>query len=227
MLNKFVVLVSFLFVSNLYASLESKLDSLNIPDDKVSPVISKDKLYIVNTRYSSLVNRHELTMGGSNDFLPDSHMDTKQFLATYRYHINSDWSLGLRYSSYSNKLTPAGEKLYEEKNLLPDSDYALKSTEIFGNYNLFYGKLRVSDKQVVYFDNYLALGFGEVELAQGNTSVYSADIGLAFWLGKNFSSRFGLKNEFYTQKKLDGETLTHNMMGYIEFGYLFGEGNRL
>lgn len=40
------------------------------------------------------------------------------------------------------------------------------------------------------------------------------------------SSRFGIKNEFYSQKKVSGDADAYNAMGYVEFGYLFGEGNR-
>ena len=40
------------------------------------------------------------------------------------------------------------------------------------------------------------------------------------------SSRIGVKNEFYKQTKLTGNETNYNGMGYIEFGYLFGEGNQ-
>lgn len=206
--------------------LEKKLDSLNIPDDKVSPMISEDKLHVVNTRYSSLVNRFEITMAGANDFMSDSHLDTKQFFATARYHIDSTWGVGIRHSQYENKLSSAGSKLFEDSKLLPDSDFAIKSTEIFGTYHGLYGKMRVSDKQVVYFDQYMTLGYGDVELASGTTKTVSVDLGVAFWIGKHMSSRFGVKNEFYSQKKVSGDTDAYNAMGYVEFGYLFGEGNR-
>ena len=222
---KFLILTLFTF--NAFAALDSKLDALNIPDDKVTPLVSEDKLYIVNTRYSSLVNRHEFTIGGARDFMADSHLDTQQATATYRYHIDSKFSLGLRHTMFNNELSASGKSLYNDINYIPDSDYSVKSTELFGTYNLFYGKLRISSSRVLYFDQYITLGYGTVELLSMETSTYSADLGVAMWIGKNYSARVGFKNDFYKQQKLNGNENAHNMMGYVEFGYLFGEGNRL
>ena len=208
------------------SELEKKLDALNIPDDKVTSVISDDKLYIFNTRYSSLVNRHELTLQGANNFTADSHLSTQQAALSYRYHINSDWSLGLRYTRYSNKLTVAGQKLFDSKKILPDTDFAKNSKEVLVNYNTIYGKLRWSNETVVYFDQYVALGGGKIALASGDTNLYFADLGLSFWIGNHLSSRIGFKNEFYEQTQLVGPRRIHNGVGYIEFGYLFGSGDR-
>lgn len=206
--------------------LTKKLDGLRVPDDKVSPMISEDKLHIVNTRYSSLVNRHEISLSGANNLTSVSHIDNTAVSGLYRYHINSRFSLGLRHNEYYNELTPAGEKLYKEEKILPDTDFALKSTSAFFGVNTFYGKMRLTQNTIVYFDQYVNIGYGDIELARnGNQKLLNLDLGFVFWGGKHVSSRIGLNNEFYTQRKVDGLTNVHNMMGYIEFGYLFGEGN--
>ncbi|GAB4012963.1 MAG: hypothetical protein Fur0010_09330 [Bdellovibrio sp.] len=227
---KYIILTALLISRALFAEeindLEKKLDALNIPDDKVTPVLSEDKLYVVNTRYSSLVNRHELTLMGGNNFTADSHLSTQQAAASYRYHLNSKWSLGLRYTRYANELTTAGKKLFDDKQILPDTDFALNGQEIFVNYNTIYGKLRWSQDSVVYFDQYVALGGGKIELASGKKNLYFADLGFSFWLGKHMSTRIGFKNEFYKQTQLNGERDMHNGMGYLEIGYLFGSGDR-
>ena len=209
------------------SELSQKLDSLNIPSDKVTPVLSQDKLYAVNTRYSSLNKRHEITISGANNFTSDSHLTTRNSGATYRFHINSKWSIGMRYSHYFNELSGAGEKLFESKELLPDSDYALKSTEGFVNFNTVYGKLRLTRDTIVYFDQYIALGYGDIALSRGETKMATVDLGFAFWLGKHASSRIGLRNEFYEQEKINGPENVQNALGYVEFGYLFGEGARI
>lgn len=206
--------------------LEKKLDALNIPDDKVTNVLSEDKLYIVNTRYSSLVNRHEVTLQGANNLTADSHLSTQQVALAYRYHLNSNWSFAARYNRYSNKLTSAGQRLFDDKKILPDTDFAKDSQELFVNYNTIYGKLRWSENTVVYFDQYVALGGGKIKLASGGTNLAFLDLGLSFWIGNNMSSRAGFKNEFYNQKQRSGERSVHNGVGYIEFGYLFGSGDR-
>jgi len=208
------------------SGLEGKLDELRIPDDKVTPVLSRDQLYIVNTRYSSLRNRHEFALLGSHNFTADSHLDTKHAAATYRYHLNSDWNFGLRYNRYSNKLTSAGSTLFVNQQLLPDTDFALNSQEVFATYNTIYGKLRWSKDTVVYFDQYISVGGGIIELASGKTNHGLVDLGLAFWLGKHGSVRVGLRNEFFNQQQFTGDRFRHNAMGYFEVGYLFGSGDR-
>jgi outer membrane beta-barrel protein len=175
--------------------LTKKLDDLRIPDDKVTPLISQDKLYLVNTRYSSLTNRHELTLSGANNFTAESHLDTKQAGASYRYHINPKWSLGIKYNTYTNELTQAGKDLFNKEKLLPDTDYALKSTYGFASFNTIYGKLRWSPQTVVYFDQYIALGYGDVDLARGAQKMINLDLGFSFWLGKHMSTRIGVNNE--------------------------------
>ncbi len=207
-------------------ALDEKLDDLLLPDDKVTPVLSQDKFYIINQRYSSLINRHEVTLQGAHNFTADSHLDVKQSALTYRYHLNSRWSFGLRYNYYTNKLTTTGEKLLQDRQIVPDQDFAYNSQEIFATFNTIYGKLRWSSDTVVYFDQYISLGGGQIELASGKTNHGLLDLGLAFWVGQNFSLRTGLKNEFYNQNQLNGTQFMHNAMGYMEIGYLFGQGDR-
>lgn len=205
--------------------LEKKLDELNIPDDKISNVISEDKVFVVNKRYSSLVNRHEVTFAGGNNFTGDSHLSTQQLAATYRYHLNSKWSFGLRYQEIFNELTTTGAQLFTEEKIFPDTDFALSSYEAFATYNTIYGKLRWSADTVVYFDQYISLGYGQIELSFGDQNLFVADAGIAFWLGKHMSTRVGVRNEFYEQNQLRGTRSIHNAVGYIEIGYLFGQGS--
>lgn len=204
------------------ADLEKKLDSLNIPTDRVTPLVSKGQISSVNSRYSSLNKRVELTLIGANNFTADSHMDTKLVGATMRLHLNSRFSFGGRYSEYLNELTDSGQRLFETKQILPDTDYAIKSSEGFLNINTVYGKFRLTKSKIVYFDHFVSLGYGKMALANGEVQMYTADTGFSFWFGKNASARVGVKNEFYDQAKLNGKEAVHSAMGYLEIGYLFG-----
>lgn len=223
------LLITLMTLSSLNAftatDLENKLDALRIPSDQVTPVISQDKLYIVNQRYSSLINRHELSVNGANNFTAASHLDNKQLGMLYRYHINTRWAVGVRYNNYYNELNEAGKKLYDDKSIVAESDYAIKSTSGFLSFNTMYGKMRFTQKQVVYFDQYISVGYGDIELSDGLKKFKNLDIGFAFWMGKNLSARIGVNNEYYTQVQQDRNKAIHNAMGYVEFGYLFGAGN--
>lgn len=212
------------FAATPKSDLSKKLESLNIPSDKVTPLVSQENMYVVTKRYSSLTNRHEVSFAGANNFNADSHLETQMVSGAYRYHLNSDWSFGARYNEYYNKLSASGEKLFENKELLPDTDYALKGTEAFVNYNTIYGKLRLTQDTIVYFDQYISLGYGTIALASGETQNFLVDLGFSFWIGKHMSARVGAKNEFYQQQRINGADDVHNVQGYLEFGYLFGEG---
>jgi outer membrane beta-barrel protein len=229
MMRKIILAFSVFASTQLIAQdseLERKLDALNIPDDKVTTLLSEDKFYIVNTRYSSLINRHEVTLQGGNNFTADSHLSSQQASLAYRYHLNSSWSAGLRYTRYSTKLSDAGNRLFTDKKILPDTDFAKNSQELFVNFNTIYGKLRWTQDTVVYFDQYISLGGGKIELASGKTNLAFADLGFSFWIGNHMSARLGVKNEFYKQTQLSGPRSIHNAVGYLEFGYMFGSGDR-
>lgn len=214
------LLLCILPFSSFADSLESKLDALNVPDDKVTGLLSEENLISVTGRYSSLNKRHEFSIKGANNFSSDSHIETKTAGINYRFHINSRWSLGTSYTEYENKLSSAGKKLFDDQRILPDSDFAIKSVDAFVGFNTVYGKLRLTEKQIVYFDHYISLGYGHIDLASGETQLYSADTGFAFWIGKKASFRIGAKNEFFRQKKITGNKNAQATMGYLEIGYL-------
>jgi outer membrane beta-barrel protein len=206
------------------SDLEKKLDSLNIPSDIVTPLVSEENLYAINNRYSSLVSRFEITAFGANNFSSDSHLESTLGGADVRYHFTDKWSVGYRYSKYANKLSEAGKRLFDRDEVLPDTDYPIKSNEGFVNFNTTYGKIRLTMDTVAYFDQYISLGYGRIGLGNGEANLYSADLGFAFWIGKKMSARVGVRNEFYIQQKINGDENVHHAQGYIALGYLFGEG---
>ena len=229
-IRSFLVLFAALLPFPLRAekgTLETHLDNLAIPDGRISPALSEDQIFIVNTRYSSLIERHEVSLLGGGNFTADSHLSMQLMALTYRYHLNDSWSFGGRFSRYSTSLSSAGEALLDNHQIVPDTDYALNAQEVFANYHTTYGKIRVTPRQVMYFDQYVALGLGVVELSRGRAPMGLLDLGFAFWPGGHASVRLGLKNEGYWQEKFKGQEFQHNMMGYVEIGWLFGQGERL
>lgn len=204
------------------AKLESELSSLAMPADRGAVSIAKDKLYSVQSRFTPLGNRHEFALSGGKNVNQDGHLNSNQFGAMYRYHLNNSWSLGANFFKVNNTLSSSGEKLLNEKGVIPDRDYVKHQIDVMAEYNLFYGKLRFNMEQVTYFDQYISFGVGQVALGNGDTTAAIVDTGLAFWIGKNMSARMGLKNDFYKEENFNGSTNVHNMVGYVAFGYLFG-----
>jgi hypothetical protein len=66
-----------------------------------------------------------------------------------------------------------------------------------------------------------------VNTQDGTAPAAVADIGFALWLGKNWSTRFGLKNDFFREKTQMTNDLTAHMLGHLEVGYLIGGDERI
>lgn len=204
------------------SKLESELEALAVPVDKALVSTTKDKLYSIQERLSPLTNRHEFGLIGGRNLNQDGSIVSTQLGGLYRYHINGKWALGLNHSRMNNELSATGKKLVSEQNVVPDRDFIVSQTDLVGEYNLFYGKMRLDLDQVVYFDQFWNVGVGQVELGNSNATALVIDAGFAFWMGKMMSARIGLKNDFFKEQNLNGETNVHNMVGYLSLGILLG-----
>ena len=204
------------------SALEEKLEALNMPGNRPPQAVNTDKLYSFQTRYSPLGNRHELALDLGKNLTINGLLRSHQVGGTYRYHFSDKWAVLLTGSKVFNELSPSGELLLSRDDILPDKDYMRYQAGAAVEYNLFYGKFRLSMDQVFYFDQYWSLGAGAVGLRSGTTNVVNLDGGLAFWLGKRGSVRLGLKNDFYQEQTLSGKDFNHNLVAYFSVGYFFG-----
>ncbi len=104
---------------------------------------------------------------------------------------------------------------------VPDVPYASTRADAMLEYHVFYGKFRWSVETVSYFDQYIGLGAGQVEMNTGTEISYVGDIGFAFWLGKWGSARIGLKDYYYKEQYRAGASMEHNLHAHLDMGYLF------
>ena len=88
-------------------------------------------------------------------------------------------------------------------------------------FNPCYGKFRWSADSVSYFDQYVALGAGQIAQNTGTDTAAVADIGLAAWLGKWGSLRLGLKDYYYAEHYRTATQNTNNLHAHLDMGYLF------
>lgn len=209
-------------------SLEEQLQQLNLPSNQapVAGVSSTDRLYAVQSRYAPLRFKHELTLGGGHNFTSDSFVDSNLGTFGYRFHFSDRWSLGLTASLVNNRLSGGGKRLLDTENLVPDVAFAKNQEDLTLGYNVFYGKFRLSMEQVFYFDQYVQLGVGSVELNTGRQPMGVADVGFSFWLGKSGSLRVGLKDCVYNEKRRMSQGLSNNFVGHIDVGLMLG-GERI
>ena len=205
--------------SGTQASLEDQLKSLDMPNQAPAS-ISREKFYSIQDRYLPLTHKNEFSVGVAANLTGDSFLVTRQMELGYRFHFNNSWSLGLSHAFVSNQFTSAATQLVDSDGIIPDLPYAKTRTDLMATYNVFYGKFRLSQEQVFYFDQYISAGPGMIQLNTGASGAAVADIGFAFWLGKWGSTRLGLKDYYYNEPLRSGTTPSHNLHAHLDIGYL-------
>lgn len=203
-------------------SLEDALNRLSMPENQAPGAISEEKLYAVQTRYSPLTFRSELSLGGARNFTGDRMLETQQLDLAYRFHLSNRWSLGISGSYVFNTFSDTADRLMKAEGILPDIAYAKYRGDLTVTHHLFYGKFRASMDRVFYFDQYVSLGGGVVGLNTGRVGAAVADLGFAFWIGRNASLRVGLKDYYYLEQRAKSSGWSHNLLGHFDVGYVFG-----
>lgn len=205
-------------------TLEDQLQSLKLPENIAPASISHEQLYSVQSRYTPLKGRVEFTLGGGHHFGGNGFFNSSEFQFHTRYHFSDRWNLNLGGSYVTNSLTSSGKNLLLKQGIFPDAAYVKYRADLLLGFNVFYGKFRLSEKQVFYFDQYIALGAGYIVGDHGSSPAITADVGFAFWLGKGTSLRVGVKDYAFTEKRLLSSSFTNQIIGHVDFGVLLGDG---
>lgn len=214
------------------ASLENQLDELKLPSNTAPAMVSQEKLYSVQDRYSNLKNRFEVTLGGGQNFTGSSFLRMRQAELALRYHFTNRLNLAVSGAYGSNEFTSGAKKLLADDNRLVDAAVVKNRADLLLGWNPFYGKFRLSMDNVLYFDQYIAIGPGIVMseypngagMGKNTATAIVADIGMAFWVGKNMSFRFGFKNSWFNEKRMTSSSSEHHLLGHLDVGYVFGSG---
>lgn len=202
--------------------LEEQLDALGTPGDKAPAGLTSEKLYAVQNRYSELRRRLEFAVGIGNNFSTSSFLASKNGEASLRYYLTNRWYLGTSASYVGNEFSRDAQLIIENPGVVPDVGVTTYRADLLLGYNLFYGKFRASMDQVFYFDQYVALGPGVVWMQSARSLAGVADIGFAFWFGRNFSLRAGFKNYIFHETRFKSASVVNNSVGYLQAGYVFG-----
>lgn len=201
-------------------TLEEQLKALD-SGNQAPVAANREKLYAVQSRYLPLKFKSEFSAGGASNLTADSFLRTQQLEVAYRFHFNDRWSLGVAHAWVDNKFKSDADNLKTTNGAVPDVPYAITRTDLTVEYNVFYGKFRWSAETVSYFDQYIALGGGNVAQNTGTSSAIVADVGFAFWLGQWGSARLGLKDYYYKEEYRSGAQNTQNIHAHLDLGYLF------
>jgi outer membrane beta-barrel protein len=201
--------------------LEEQLKTLELPGNVAPAAVSREKLYVVQTRYLPLRFKNEFSLGVAQNFTGDSFLTTRQLEVGYRFHLSDKFSIGISEAWVSNQFTSEANQLVSNEGLAPDVDYARQREELTVAYNVFYGKFRLSSDQVFYFDQYVAAGPGLMRLNTGDFGAIVADVGFVFWMSNWGSTRIGVKDYAYAEDERTDTGLSHNIHAHLDVGYLF------
>jgi outer membrane immunogenic protein len=156
----------------------------------------------------------------------DSYYSTKTAGVQLEFHLTPRWSLGGRYNTYGNNLSPEGERIFDRAQALKDAgraDYVVPYLDQPQNSQLatlsfypIYGKVSWFESTVSYFDFYLTAGAGQINLKSGNTGLATAGGGMGLWWNNYITTRLELRYETYKDQALVGgrkiETAVANLM---------------
>ncbi|MGZ3797758.1 MAG: outer membrane beta-barrel domain-containing protein, partial [Pseudobdellovibrionaceae bacterium] len=139
------------------------------------------------------------------------------------------WSLGARYYQYQNKLTPEGERAFDEARAayaagssatMVDIDSPLNAKIAVINWYPIYGKINMFDMAIAQFDIYLLAGGGQMELESGTSSLATGGVGLGLWMTKHISARAEVRYQAYKDVIVTGPRDINAMAATVGLGWI-------
>ena len=214
---------------------ETDFDSLGgneILFEKAKDLQPDKKVSIVQNRTIEKRNRFEIAPEFSGNFGGDTYSRTKSLGLNVNYHLNYNWSVGLKYNYSFNSLTPEGEAMMDKaiadynanpqspSAAFPELNYQKSETLALVNWYPIYGKFNMLDQGVVHFDLYMLAGYGQIQLAKSSSPSYTAGSGLGFWMTNNFSTRLEMRYQNYTSEYLGISKKMDVAVASIQMGWL-------
>ena len=237
-LGQFVMTVALACVaSHAFAQTSSEMESLGSNKDvkqRASNLESRSRIGIVQGRTVKRDNRLELGANYGGNAYGDSYLLTQSMGAQVDYHINTTFSLGVRYTKAFNNLTPEGQQVYSQAQAnptnfnIPQIAYPDQTVMAVVNWYMMYGKINFFDARVVQFDIYSLAGYGQVQMdsslnGQSTSSwenTWTAGGGIAFWLTQHISSRFELRYQSYANPSYSGSNNLNLIVANLGIGVL-------
>lgn len=233
-----------IILSILVLSISSQLNAKKLSEEitelggnskllELSTDLSPDKkMRVVQKRLVPRESRFELGVRYGQKLGGDSYLQTRAYHLNGEYHINPRVSLGVVYSDYGNQLTPEGDRAFKEarssfsaggtSTSYPNIDTPLNSIVAQVQIYPIYGKLNFFDYSIIQFDTSIILGYGQIRLDSGNTSLLSTGLGGGFWITNNISARLEIRYEAYQDRDViyDKSRSLNTVSGQIGLGVL-------
>lgn len=192
--------------------------------DKISG--GRERMYIVQDRGVGLDGRFEVSVGAAKNFNSNIYLDSTENSLLLTYHFTDRWYTSAYGSYVYNELTKSGQDAWDDDGIYPNAAFIKRRYDATVGFNLIYGKARVTQDTMFYFDQYIALGGGMVEQSDGaettRTPAGVADVGFALWFGKRLSLRIGVKDHYFEERRPLDTSRVHHVLGYSTIGFMLG-----
>lgn len=228
MKNSFLILgLTFLTVS-ARADIMEDFDNLggnNVLMEKAKALEPDANISVVQDRVVSRFRRFEVAPEFASVLGGDSYLNTRGYGVNAHFHINPHWSLGVKYNSMTNELSPEGKNLINDsgllgKNIVPEMDYPKDQVLATVSFYPIYGKLNLFNKGIAHFDVYAMAGGGNINLRSGSKSTLTAGGGVGFWVSQHLTTRFEMRYQTYDTERSDGNAKIDLTVASLQMGYL-------
>lgn len=187
------------------ADLTGEMDALGANKDllkKARAIDPQNRVRVVQNRDVDRRLRLEIGVNGALVEGGDPYVNTNVLGGSLDFHITPRWSVGARYSNYSNTMTSEGKRVYEDAKAnpnfrVPSIDYAKNAWLAVVAWYPMYGKINMFDVGISQFDVYFLGGAGQVMLNSGTEPMYTAGGGVGFWLAQHMSMKFEARWQGY------------------------------
>ena len=201
-------------------------DALMDMAEKLNP---ESRSRIVQDRIVDRHNRLEVGINYGGVMGGTTYLETTNLGATLDFHFTPRWSIGARYYNYENKLTPEGQRAFDEaranyaagnRATIVDIDSPLNAKMAVINWYPVYGKINFFDKAIAQFDLYLLAGGGQIELESGTTGLATAGAGFGLWMTKHVSARAEIRYQAYKDQIVTGERNINSAVATVGLGWI-------
>jgi outer membrane beta-barrel protein len=228
MKTSFLILGLLLSTVSARADIMEDFDNLGGNDvlmEKAKALEPDANISVVQDRVVNRFRRFEVSPEFASVLGGDSYLNTRGYGVNAHFHINPHWSLGVKYNSMTNELSPEGKNLINDsgllgKNIVPEMDYPKDQVLATVSFYPIYGKLNMFNKGIAHFDVYALAGGGNINLRSGSKSTLTAGGGVGFWVSQHLTTRFEMRYQTYDTQRTDGNAKIDLTVASLQMGYL-------
>lgn len=193
-----------------HAGLLKDLDSLggnNALLERAQKLQPEKKVGVVQNRIVDRTWRNEFYFSYENFVGGDTNLNSQSAGVNYQLHINPYVSVGGSYYRFANQFSPEGRFRIdnaEDGSDIPDVDFLQDSYEFSVQAYPMYGKFSLLNFAVVHFDIYALGSYGKMNTDRGDSDIFSVGGGVGLWFSKYITSRFEIRQRFFTGQRVQG-----------------------